>query len=35
VGRSREEAVRMAGLTEIRGFRGELLGPEDAGYDQA
>jgi FAD/FMN-containing dehydrogenase len=25
----------MAGLTEIRGFRGELLGPEDAGYDQA
>ena len=25
----------MAGLTEIRGFQGELLGPEDAGYDQA
>ena len=25
----------MAGLTEIRGFGGELLGPEDAGYDQA
>ena len=25
----------MAGLTEIRGFQGVLLGPEDAGYDQA
>ncbi len=25
----------MAGLTEITGFRGELLGPGDAGYDQA
>ena len=25
----------MAGLTEVTGFRGELLGPEDAGYDEA
>ena len=25
----------MAGRTEVGGFRGELFGPEDAGYDQA
>ena len=25
----------MAGLTEVTGFRGALLGPEDAGYDRA
>jgi FAD/FMN-containing dehydrogenase len=25
----------MAGLAEVTGFRGELLGPEDAGYDEA
>jgi hypothetical protein len=25
----------MAALAEVTGFRGELLGPEDAGYDEA